>query len=117
MGQRRPETAIQLSQARVIVRGQQVEAETGHVLEALVGLHARQPHGRPAFECEQVARVTHEWRDDLLGHGFRCGGERAGPLALRGWRRALFLRTERTWHQAGYRQDAGFARARIAWLA
>src|SRR5215468_6959458 len=79
MEQRRPETAIQLSQARVIVRGQQVETETGQVLEALVGLHARQPHGRPAFECEQVAGVAHELRADFLSCGSGAVGNARGP--------------------------------------
>jgi len=55
MGQRRPETALPLRQARVIGRGQQGETATGHGLEALGGLHARQPPGRPAFAGEQGA--------------------------------------------------------------
>jgi hypothetical protein len=57
--------------------------------------------------------VAHALREDLLGRGLRCSGESAGLLALRGWRRARFLRTERTWPQAGYRQDAGWARRRM----
>src|SRR5256886_3699851 len=115
MAQSRPETAIQLSQARVRGRGQQVETATGPVLEALGGRHARQPHGRPACACEQGAGVAHEVRDALLGRGLRCGGARAGLLALREIGRARFLRTERTWNQAGSRQDAGWARSRMGW--
>jgi len=53
-----------------------------------------------------------EWRDALLGCGRRGGGASAGPLALRGGRRARFLRTARPWHQAGDRPAAGWARRR-----
>src|SRR2546425_8907791 len=76
--QRRLETLVQLSQGRLIMLCEQLETETGHVVEPLVGLDASQTKRWPAFEGKQVARVTKELRDDLIGVGLGCQG------ALRG---------------------------------
>ena len=112
-GQRRLETLIELGQARVIALGEQVETVLGHVLEPLVGLHARQTKGWPPFEREQIARVAKEVCDHLSGFGlWRCEGvPRRG--ALGGWRRGL---GEWTGQQAGHRQDAGWAGRRAGFL-
>ena len=112
-GQCRLETLIQLGQARVIALGEQVETVLGHVLEPLVGLHARQTKGWPAFEREQIAGVAQEVCDDLIGFGlWRCEGvPRRGTLG--GWRRGLF---ERTWQEAGHRQDACVTGRRAGFL-
>ena len=37
-------------------------------MEPLVGFHARQTKGGPAFEREQVARVAPELGDNLIGY-------------------------------------------------
>src|SRR6267143_2339969 len=104
--QRRLKALIELGEARVIVLGQQVETEAGHVLEPLVGLYASESKGGPAFECKQVAGVAKEVRDDLIGGGRRRAEGSAGCLALGIWRRGYLLCTERTGQQPGHRQDA-----------
>ena len=83
-------------------------------LEPLVGLHACQPKGRSAFEREQVARVAHELRDDLLG--FRRGRRRSGSgrWAWTGRDHGLF---DRTWQQTCHGQDARMAGWPLGFLA
>jgi len=51
-GEGRLEALVQLGEARLIARGEQVETQAGHVLEPLVGLYTSQAKGRPAFERE-----------------------------------------------------------------
>ena len=84
------EALVQLGEARLIARGEEVETQAGHVLEPLVGLHTSQPKGRPAFEREQIARVAKELGDDLIGFGRwrRAGVPRR--WALGGWRLGSF---------------------------
>src|SRR4029453_4652847 len=101
--QRRLETLVQLNQARLITLCEQLKTATGHVVEPLVGLDASQTQGWPAFEGQQVARVTKELGDDLIRGGLGCqggdpGGWVWGDRRLRLW--------ERTGQQARHRQDA-----------
>jgi hypothetical protein len=111
--QGRLEALVQLGQAWLIALGQQIEAETGHLLEPLIGLEARPPKGRPAFEREQIAGVATELGDPLMG----CGGGWVGGITC-GWGLGDACRGcfERTGSQAGHRQDTGLARRRLGFL-
>ena len=112
-GQGRLETLVQLGEARLRARGEEVETQAGHVLEPLGGLHTSQPKGRPAFERAPRAGMAKELCDDLIGFGLwrRAGVPRR--WAVGGGRRGL---GERTWHQAGPRQDACVAGRRAGFL-
>src|SRR5215831_4216345 len=104
--QRRLETLVQLSQARLITLCEQLKTEMGYVVEPLVGLDASQTKGGPVFEGQQVARVTKELGDDLIGVGLGCQGGDAGCWVVGDQRLRLL---ERTGQQARHRQDARWA--------
>ena len=91
--QRRLETLVQLSQARLITLCEQLETETGHVVEPLVGLDTSQTKRWPAFEGQQGARVPKELRDDLIGVGLGCQGGDPGCWVVGDQRLRLFERT------------------------
>ena len=75
-------------------------------MEPLVGFHARQTQGGPAFEREHVARVVHELGNDLIGFRVERRGYDRGRWALAGWCRGLF---HRAWQQACHGQDTRLA--------
>jgi hypothetical protein len=104
---------VQLGEARVIVLSQQVETALRHVLEPLIRLQACQTKRRPAFKRKQIAGVAKELGDDLIGFDLWCW---AGVPRSGAWGRGRRGLCERSWQQAGHRQDAGLARRRARFL-
>ena len=77
MDARQPEAVIHLAAQASVRRSWEASDETfavnvtgtSHLLESLIGLHACETQGRPAFEREQVTGVVQERCEDLLSGG------------------------------------------------